>query len=127
MVSSLGQLTIRCTDVARATAFYREVLGIPFLFSAGPALAFFQIGEVRLMLTVPEGEFTGTSTLYWKVADIAAALDGIRTQAELIDEPHMIADMGDHELWMAFFRDSEGNPMAFMEERAKVAPSLEQS
>jgi methylmalonyl-CoA/ethylmalonyl-CoA epimerase len=119
-IQKIGQIAITATDVTRATTFYRDVLNIPFLFSAGPNLAFFSLGGVRLMITKSENEdFAGTSTLYFKVNDINAAMNGLRGRADLLDEPHLIADMGDHELWMAFFRDSEGNSMAFMEERAK--------
>lgn len=119
-ITSVGQISIVAKDVERATRFYRDVLGLPFLFAAGPNLAFFQVEQLRLMVTYGEGEdFKGTSTLYFKVPDVGSALDAIRSQTQVIDEPHLIADMGDHELWMAFFRDSEGNPMAFMEERKK--------
>lgn len=117
-IESLGQISINCEDVERATMFYRDVLGIPFLFSAPPGLAFFQLGDVRLMLTRPEGgEIPGTSTLYFKVKDCQSSIQSLRGRTEIVDEPHLIAKMGDHELWMAFFRDSEGNLMSFMEEK----------
>jgi methylmalonyl-CoA/ethylmalonyl-CoA epimerase len=119
-VRGFGQIAIVCQDVARATAFYRDVLGVPFLFSAGPNLAFLQLGEVRLMLTVNENpDFSGTSTLYFRVEDLRAAWEALRPHATLLDEPHLIADMGDHDLWMAFFKDTEGNAHGLMEERRK--------
>ena len=114
----IGQIAIVCQDVARATAFYRDTLGVTFLFSAGPTLSFFDAGGTRLMLSPPEGEARGTSVLYFFVADIVAARDALAAKGvQFIDEPHMIARMPDHELWLAEFRDSEGNPMALMEER----------
>lgn len=117
-IVSLGQISVNCNDLERATAFYRDVLGLQFLFAAPPGLAFFQIGATRLMLSLPEGNGpTGSSTLYLNVADCQSAIDSVRKHTEVVDEPHMIANMGDHELWMAFFRDTEGNLMAFMEER----------
>lgn len=118
-IQKLAQVSIRCSDVPRATAFYRDVLGLPFLFAPAPNLAFLMAGEVRLMLS-SEGEegFSGTSTLYFQVPDIEAAVAAIRGQAELVDEPHIIANMGTYDLWMSFFKDTEGNPHAFMEERA---------
>jgi methylmalonyl-CoA/ethylmalonyl-CoA epimerase len=117
-IRSLGQVSVTCLDVERATAFYRDILGLRFLFSAGPGLAFFQLGDTRLMLSRPEGEVqTGTSTLYFKVENSQSSIDRVRPHADVVAEPHMIAHMGDHELWMAFFRDTEGNLMAFMEER----------
>jgi methylmalonyl-CoA/ethylmalonyl-CoA epimerase len=116
--SRIGQIAIVCKDVARATAFYRDVLGLPFLFSAGPNLTFFRCGDVRLMLSPAEGEANGTSVLYFFVPDIDAARKDIGDKgASLFDEPHMIARMPDHELWLCEFRDSEDNILALMEER----------
>jgi methylmalonyl-CoA/ethylmalonyl-CoA epimerase len=117
-IQNLGQIAVVATDVERASAFYRDVLGLPFLFSAGPNLSFLMLGDVRLMVESNSNpDFGGSSTLYLRVQDIQSAVDSIRGKAELIDEPHLIATMQDHELWMSFFKDSEGNPLAFMEER----------
>ncbi|MEP7067009.1 MAG: glyoxalase superfamily protein [Gemmatimonadota bacterium] len=114
----IGQIAIVCTDVARARDFYRDVLGLRHLFDAGPSLSFFDCGGTRLMLGPAEGEAAGTSVLYFFVSDIEArkrelAGKGVR----FIDEPHMIARMPDHELWLAAFRDTENNVLALMEER----------
>ena len=117
-LASIGQIAIRVHDVERATAFYRDALGLEFLFEAGP-LAFLMCGDVRLMLTTPESdEFDHpSSTLYFRVDDIDAA------RAELVargvpfdDEPHLIARMPDHELWMTFFRDPDRNLHGLMAE-----------
>ena len=116
--SRIRQIAIVCKDVARATEFYRDTLGIRFLFSAPPGLAFFDCDGVRLMLSAGECEANGTSVLYFRVSDIharqkALAAKGVR----FIGEPHMIARMPDHELWLAEFRDSEDNVMVLMEEK----------
>jgi len=116
--SRIGQIAIVCRDIDRATAFYRDTLGLRFLFSAPPRLAFFDCGGVRLMISTSEGEPVGTSVLYFVVSDIEAqrialAAKGVR----FVGEPHMIARMPDHELWLAEFRDSEDNVMALMEEK----------
>lgn len=114
----LGQIAITVGDVERAARFYQDVLGIPFLFSAPPGLAFLQIGETRLMLTKPEnGEPIANSVLYLKVSDIEASYQALSGQAEFLDQPHLIAKMPDHELWMTFLKDSEGNTVGLMEER----------
>lgn len=116
--SRIGQIAIVCKDVARARDFYKDVLGVRHLFDAGPALSFFQCGTTRLMLSPAEGEATGTSVLYFFVPDIEAAKrEMVGKGVKFIDEPHMIAKMPDHELWLAEFRDSEGNMLALMEER----------
>jgi methylmalonyl-CoA/ethylmalonyl-CoA epimerase len=114
----IGQIAINAKDVERATAFYRDVLGLKLLFQAGPKLSFFDCGGVRLMITVPEEEFDHPSTiLYYKVDDIRAAYEAIKSRgAGFRDEPHLVAKMPDHELWMTFLKDSEGNTLALMSE-----------
>jgi methylmalonyl-CoA/ethylmalonyl-CoA epimerase len=121
-VSRLGQVQIRAHDVERAAAFYEDVLGLKLLFKAPPGLAFFDCGGVRLMIDRPEKpEFDHpSSVLYFAVPDIQAAhaqlkQSGVRFE----DEPHLIARMPDHDLWMTFFRDSEDNLMALMSEVAR--------
>jgi predicted enzyme related to lactoylglutathione lyase len=117
-LSTIGQISMNATDVARATAFYRDRLGMTFLFEF-PNLAFFDCGGVRLMITRPEKpEFDHPgSVLYFKVPDIKVAHADLRDKGvEFIDAPHLIAKLPDHELWMAFFKDTEGNTLALMSE-----------
>jgi len=117
-IARLGQVAIRVHDIERATQFYRDVLGLPHLFSAGN-LAFFNCGGVRLMLATPEKpEFDHPgSVLYFAVPDINAAHRQLREGGvRFEDEPHLLAKMPDHDLWMTFFRDSENNLLALMSE-----------
>src|SRR4051812_22578092 len=99
--SRIGQIAIVCKDVARATTFYRETLGLPFLFAAGPTLAFFNCGGVRLMLTTserPEHDHL-SSMLYYFVTDIEGTQRDLKANGvNFIEEPHMIAQMPDHQL-----------------------------
>jgi methylmalonyl-CoA/ethylmalonyl-CoA epimerase len=121
--TALGQVALTVSDVQRSTTFYRDMVGLRFLFSAGPTLAFLDLGGVRLMLSTPEGEFTpgGGTVLYIKVPDIAAAYDAMRARGvEFVDEPHLIAPMPDHDLWMTFFRDPDQHMLALMCERPKA-------
>lgn len=115
---TLGQLSMNAKDLGRATAFYRDVLGVPFLFEV-PKMAFFDLDGIRLMLATaesPEYDHPG-SVLYFRVADIGDAHAAISGKGVTFDaEPHLIATMRDHELWMAFFKDSEGNQLALMAE-----------
>jgi methylmalonyl-CoA/ethylmalonyl-CoA epimerase len=117
-ITQIGQIAINVHDTSRALEFYRDTLGLKLLFTAG-RLAFFDCGGVRLMLAPPERpEFDhAASILYFKVADIQS------THARLVQrnvktegEPHVVAKMPDHDLWLAEFRDSEGNIMALMAE-----------
>jgi predicted enzyme related to lactoylglutathione lyase len=121
-ISRLGQVQIRAHDVKRATMFYQDVLGLKLLFEAPPGLAFFDCGGVRLMIDRPEKpEFDHPSSiLYFAVPDIQAAHAQLKQSGvHFEDEPHLIARMPDHDLWMTFFRDSEDNLMAFVSEVAK--------
>jgi methylmalonyl-CoA/ethylmalonyl-CoA epimerase len=118
-VSRIGQIAINAHDVERAAAFYQDVLGLKLLFKAGPGLAFFDCGGVRLMLTIPEKpEFDHPSSiLYFSVSDIQAAYAAMKEKGvKFEDEPHLIARMADHDLWMVFFYDTEGNLMGLMSE-----------
>ncbi len=115
--SRIAQIAIVCKDVERAKAYYRDVLGLPYLFDAPPGLSFLQCGSIRLMLARAEGDAGGTSTLYFLVSDIEHTAQRLNDRGAKIGPPHFIAKMPDHELWLAEFRDSEGNVMALMEEK----------
>jgi methylmalonyl-CoA/ethylmalonyl-CoA epimerase len=123
-LTQIGQIAINVHDLQRAIAFYRDTLGMRFLFQAPGGLAFFDVGGVRLMLGIAEKEEFShpASILYYKVADIGAAYDTLKSRdVSFIDEPHLIAKLPDHELWMTFFRDSEENILALMEERTATS------
>lgn len=121
-LSRIGQIAIVVHDVERATAFYRDALGMQFLF-AFPGLAFFDCDGVRLMLSRPEKkEFDHPSSiLYFKVPDIASAYESLRARnVSFDDEPHIVARMPDHDLWMCFFRDLDDNILGLMSEQRKA-------
>jgi methylmalonyl-CoA/ethylmalonyl-CoA epimerase len=121
-ISRIGQIAINAHDVDRAAAFYQNALGMKLLFKAPPGLAFFDCGGVRLMLSRPEKpEFDHpSSVLYFAVPDIQAAHARMKESGvKFEDEPHLIAKMPGHDLWMTFFRDSEGNLMGLMSEVAR--------
>lgn len=118
--ATLSQVSVTAHDLPRAVGFYRETLGLPHLFDAGPHLSFFRCGDVRLMLSVPEsGEFDHpSSVLYFRVDDIDAAHRELSERGvRFRDRPHFVAPLGDRELWMAFFDDSEGNLLAITAEK----------
>lgn len=115
-LNSIGQIAILVKDVARATDFYRDKLGMKHLFSAGN-LSFFDCGGVRLMLDKPEKAEAGTSIIYFTVAEINEAHEQMKSRGvQFVDSPHLIARLPDHDLWMTFFRDSEGNLLSIMSE-----------
>jgi methylmalonyl-CoA/ethylmalonyl-CoA epimerase len=118
-ITRLGQIAINAKDVERAAGFYQDVLGLKLLFKAPHGPAFFDCGGVRLMLDRAEKpEFDHpSSVLYFSVPDIQAAYGKLKEGGvHFEDEPHPIARMPTHDLWMTFFRDSEGNLLALMSE-----------
>lgn len=119
LLDSIGQIAIPVKDLSRAVKFYRDVLGMQFLFEAPPQLAFFNCGGVRIMLDNPvDREFASHSNIiYFKVSDINSSYEAIKSGgAEFVDQPHFIAKMPDHDLWMTFLKDTEGNTLALMSE-----------
>jgi predicted enzyme related to lactoylglutathione lyase len=118
-LKQIGQIAINAHDIERATAFYRDVLGMRLLFQVPPKMSFFDCGGVRLMLSLPEGEAYDHpgSILYYKVDDIKAVYESLKERGAAFEgEPHLVAKMPDHELWMAFLKDTEGNTLALMSE-----------
>lgn len=117
-LESIGQIAIPTHDLPRAVTFYRDALGLEYLFEAGP-LAFLVCGDARIMLAVPENDEVDhpSSTVYFRVRDIHAARAELVGRGVLFDdEPHLIARMPDHELWMTFFRDPDRNLHGLMSE-----------
>ena len=116
-LQEIGQIAVPVADLVRAVAFYRDVLGMRFLFQAPPGLAFFDCGGVRLLLDVPaktSSEVTG-SIIYYKVPDIQAAYATLRERGVAFEQPpELVAKMPGHDLWMAFFCDPDGNLLALM-------------
>jgi methylmalonyl-CoA/ethylmalonyl-CoA epimerase len=116
-IEAIGQIAITVSDVDRAVAFYRDVLGLPLLFRF-PGLAFFDCGGVRLMLSHPEKpELAGASIVYYRVPEIHAAAAAVEARGVALLHPPSIAHRDErHELWIAFLLDSEGNHLGLMQE-----------
>lgn len=117
-IQKIRQISINVYDPDRAVAFYRDILGLRLLFRAG-RLAFFDCDGIRLMLSPPEKpEFDHPSSiLYFKVEDIQQAYADLQARNVTIEGvPNLVAKMPDHDLWLAEFRDSEGNVMCLMAE-----------
>ena len=118
-LNEIGQIAITVSDLARSQQFYEKSLGMKLLFNAG-TMAFFQCGAVRLMLGPPEpgkSVHPSQTILYFKVPDIHAAHAALFAEGVAFTHaPHLVARMKDHELWMAFLRDPDGNPLALMSE-----------
>lgn len=117
-LSTIGQIAVNVHDLERAVAFYRDVLGMKFLFQA-PNLAFFSCGGVRLMLDVAEDEEFDhpASVIYYRVDDVGEGYRVLSSRGvKFMGEPHVIHRTDTYELWMAFFRDPDENLLALMAE-----------
>ena len=116
-LSQIGQIAVPVSDLERAVAFYRDTLKMRFLFQAPPGLAFFDCAGVRLLLDAAAESQSEkrSSIIYYKVADIQNAFKELSVRGVAFEkEPELIAKMPDHDLWMAFFRDPDGNLLALM-------------
>lgn len=119
-LSKIRQIALTVSDVDRALGFYRDVLGLPFLFRPGPNLAFLDAGGIRLMLSTPQGagEVGRNSILYFMVSDIASVHAALLERGAANERiPALTARMPDHELWTGFLRDPDGNLVGLMEEK----------
>lgn len=119
--STVGQILIPVKDLDKGTAFYRDTLGMKFLFSAPPQMSFFQAGSVRLLVGVPESEALAGhgSTIYFKVADIHAVHETLASRGvPFATEPHVVHRTPTMELWLTEFQDPDGNRLALMGEQA---------
>ena len=118
-LSAISQIAVRIHDIPRAVEFYRDKLGLPFLFEA-PGLAFFRAGDIMLMLSHPSAPEFGhpASILYFSVDDIGQAFRSLTGRGvPFQDPPHLVHRAPDYELWMCFFHDPEKNTMAIREMR----------
>ena len=116
-LSAIGQIAINVHDTERAVEFYRDKLGMKFLFAAPPNLAFFDCNGIRLMLSPPaRPEFDHPSSIiYFNVEDIQLAYATLSERGVKFEEqPAFVANMGSYDLWIASFRDSENNLLAMM-------------
>lgn len=115
-LDQIGQIAVPVTDIERSIRFYRDILGMRFLFQAPPGLAFFDLNGIRLMLDGPAKAQAGNSSvIYYKVDDLQSAFETLsKRSVEFETEPRLIAKMPKHDLWMAFLRDPDKNLIALM-------------
>jgi methylmalonyl-CoA/ethylmalonyl-CoA epimerase len=119
-LNEIGQIALTVGNLAEAKAFYQDVLGMRFLFDAG-TMSFFQCGGVRLMIGTAEKQVDpGGTTLYFRVPEIRQAHATLLVKGvAFVQEPHLVARMKSHDLWLAFFKDPSGNTLALMSEEAR--------
>lgn len=120
--ATVGQLLIPVSHLESATAFYRDTLGLLFLFSAPPRMSFFMAGSVRLLVGEPEPgqEVQRGSMIYFRVADIHAVHQTLMGRGvPFVAAPHLVHATATSELWLGEFADPDGNQLALMSEVAK--------
>ncbi len=119
-ISEIGQIAITVSNVESALAFYRDILGLDFLFAPSEELAFLSCGGTRIMLSTPQGsgEVGKNSILYFKITNLENYYTEIVGHgAEVEREPQLAAKLPDHELWIGFVKDPDGNLVGLMEEK----------
>lgn len=116
-IQKIGQIGVPAKDIERAVSFYKDQLGLPLLFNTD-SMAFFDCNGVRLLLSLPEKEEYGnaSSVIYFQVEDIKGKYEELAADVNFLDEPHVVAKIGQTETWMTFFKDPEGNTHAFISE-----------
>ena len=118
-LNQIGQIFVNVKDLERAIAFYRDTLGMTYLFQAPPNMAFFDCGGIRIMLGIADRPDINhpASVIYYKVIDIERVYETFAARGvEFIIKPHLVAPMPTYDLWLADFKDSEGNILALMSE-----------
>jgi methylmalonyl-CoA/ethylmalonyl-CoA epimerase len=123
--SRIRQVAVPVDSIEDATAFYRDVLGLRFLFDAPPALAFFECGGIQLMLAGPEAQGPHGATqhpvLYYDVPDIKSAHAHLESGgAPNVEKPHVIARMNGREIWISAVSDGQGNLVQLMSDVAEA-------
>jgi len=119
-LARIEQIAMPVRDLGRATAFYRDQLGMKLLFEVPPQLAFFDCNGVRLALSISSDAMYDPpgSIVYYRVPVIEAAHAELEGRGvEFLRGPHKVAELGDVEIWMAFFEDTEGNTLALTSEK----------
>jgi len=119
-ISGIRQIAVTVSDTKKALTFYRDILGLTFLFAPSPDLAFVQAGETRIMLTTPQGSGAvgANSILYFSVVDIERSFEAfVSAGADSERAPALTAQMPDHELWIGFLKDPDGNLVGILEEK----------
>ncbi len=120
-LTKIGQISLTVDNVEAAEDFYKNRLGLQKLYRFGD-LIFFDCTGIRLFITKPEQESfsPASSIIYFQTPDIAVAVQELKEKdVSFIQEPHLVSEMKDHDLWMAFFKDPAGNTLALMHEASK--------
>lgn len=119
-LQDIAQIAFSVPDLAEAKVFYQDVLELKFLFEAG-TMAFFQCGSVRLMIGEAEKPTLSEGTIvYFRVADLKTTAHLLESRGiSFVQQPHLVARMKSHDLWMAFLKDPAGNTLGLMSEVAR--------
>ncbi|PEU16103.1 VOC family protein [Bacillus sp. AFS019443] len=118
MIQKVGQIGVPVKDLNKAINFYKDKLGLSLLFHTD-SMAFFECNGLRLFLSLPEKEefAQSSSVIYFQVKKMKETYEELLSKGIIfIDEPHIVAKMGQTETWMTFFKDTEGNTHALMSE-----------
>lgn len=116
MIDGIVQCSIPVRDLARATAFYRDVVALKLLFEV-PNMAFFDCGGIRILVGVGDvAPKNAGCSIYFRTSDIQAEVARLRAAGVEMDDATRIAQLADRDVWLAHFYDPDGNLLSLMSE-----------
>ncbi len=119
MIDKIGQIAITVSNIEKSMLFYRDTIGLKYLFHDNN-VALFDLNGIRLMLGKNESDQKKPfgMIIYFMVNEINSEFEKIKNKGvKTIREPHFTAKYNDKEIWLAFFKDMDENIFALMEER----------
>lgn len=112
----VAQVALPVRDLVAATAFYRDVLGLPFKFEAG-GMAFFSAGNLTLLLGPPSSPDMTKSggVIYFQPDDVLKTAAALKSRGVgFRDQPAVVQRTETTELQIHVFQDPDGNYLALM-------------
>ena len=121
-LEEIAQIALTVQNLEEAKIFYRDTLGMRFLFDAG-TMAFFQCGQIRLMIGTSDQPSSSSGTIvYFRVPDLPSVFTDLKSKdVAFVQGPHLVARMKSHDLWLAFLKDPAGNTLGLMSEVIRTA------
>ncbi len=120
-LGSVSQIALNVTDVDAAETFYAETLGLRKIFRPQPHMVFFDCGGLSLLLEKGhDGTPVGGAVIYFDCADISLTVRELKSRGVVFEHPvHLITRQPTYDLYMAFFRDPDGNMLALSHQAPK--------
>lgn len=116
LISGFAQIAIASADPHTLAVYYRDVVGLPFLFEAG-GMHFLQAGPSRLMIYGADAQHSvkGGAIVYLEASDWSAAEAKLEANgAAFAHGAQVVMKEPGRELALRPFTDPEGHKLALM-------------